>query len=257
MLYGQPEWEHASSVCAALALPPWDAPTEHCLVRASLVAVRQDGTASAAAAAAPSGSGGAAAGADATADAPSLRALVMRRYTQSLALAPQLDLDAVCAGVARLQCALEFMHSRTLVHMDVKSDNVVLDIDGRWLLCDIGSCTVRGQPVTSYTERFHPEKLLLLQARDEYDWDMLLVLLLVEAEKEGWKALLSEATGRVSMPGLLAALGRLRQRGAHVPQAAGTAAADEADAHAQRAGAQRLWELAASLAGKGSLGLAQ
>ena len=248
VLYGPGECEHARNVCDDLELGPWDAPADRGLVRASFVAVNYD---------LPPTGGRRGGTALSGAELPprllhSMHALLMRRYAQSLALAPQLDLAAVRVGVVRLQGALQFMHSRGWVHMDVKSDNVVMDTFGQWLLCDIGSCTRTGQPVTSYTDRFHPERLMLQAAVPGYDWDMLLVLLLVEADKKGWQGLLSVETSRVSTQLLYAALERLTRRGAR--PTANTAG--DVTIETQQGDALQLCELAASLESSGTLGLA-
>lgn len=131
-----------------------------------------------------------------------MHALIMPRYASSVAELPQLSAEALVRGFTRLCCSLEFMHGLRLVHLDVKSANVLVTEQGQWLLADFGSCAVEGDPVLSSTELFHPTLIVRPTCGDfglpsapaaaspSIDWDMLLVMLLVEANKETWKTLL-------------------------------------------------------------------
>jgi hypothetical protein len=178
-----------AQVCRELSLQPWDAPEHaHFLVRATVVHMDIP-----------------------RADAHTFAryAIVMQCHMKPLAELAQLSFGAVAAGCARLRAALDFMHSRGILHCDVKSANVLTQVDGSWLLSDFGSCAREGDSVTSATEVFHPT--LRLGSRDEagrplvmpatpaLDWQLLFCLLLVEVGKADWKArLIPPGWGRVS-----------------------------------------------------------
>ena len=78
--------------------------------------------------------------------------------------------------------AVSFLHSKGIVHMDIKGDNIFINEKGDWLLGfiyyifiyllfidyyvilnwqlgDFGSSKLIGQPITSTTESFYPENL--------------------------------------------------------------------------------------------------
>lgn len=155
----------------------------------------------------------------------SFKALVMPRYVCNLAELPQLDLECIVMGGRALQVALEYIHGRSLVHMDVKAANVFIDCHGSWRLGDFGSCVGVEHLVTSYSTMFHPEKLKV--ANVSYDIDFLVVLLIVETLKAGdeWKAALFESSSisasnillwsssdKVKHEGLINLFGDLRPR---------------------------------------------
>ena len=52
-------------------------------------------------------------------------AIVMPQYCGSFALQLQMSETAIEAGGRRMLCAIEYMHSRNLVHMDVKVHTVL------------------------------------------------------------------------------------------------------------------------------------
>ncbi len=132
-------------------------------------------------------------------------AIVMQCHMKPLAELAQLSFGALAAGCARLRSDLEYMHSRGFVHCDVKSANVLTQVDGSWLLSDFGSCAREGGSVLSATEVFHPT--LRLGSHDEagcsvivpttpaLDWQLLFCLLLVEVDKADWKARLMPPGG--------------------------------------------------------------
>jgi serine/threonine protein kinase len=108
--------------------------------------------------------------------------------TTSLAETPQLDLQLVLRGAERMVVALDFIHSKDLVHMDVKPGNVFLSNMSEWFLGDFGSCRRKGEPIISYTECFYPVSLFGEAADPKYDWYMLLVTILSElsTDKRHW-----------------------------------------------------------------------
>ncbi|GIM06127.1 hypothetical protein Vretimale_10523, partial [Volvox reticuliferus] len=96
-------------------------------------------------------------------------ALCMPRYVSSLTSMVQLPAAAVLAGGRRMVAALEWIHDKKYIYMDVKADNIFVDPEGRWWLGDFGSAVRKGSPVTSTTTWFAPRKLLDLPAEPQYD----------------------------------------------------------------------------------------
>ncbi|KAG2424483.1 hypothetical protein HXX76_014535 [Chlamydomonas incerta] len=144
--------------------------------------------------------------------APGLHAAIcMPRYVSSLASMVQLPAAAVLAGGRRMVAALEWIHDKTYIHMDVKADNIFVDPKGRWWLGDFGSAVRKGSPVTSTTTWFAPRKLLGLPAEPQYDWHMLAVALVVECNRKSWKELLVE-DGCSPAKNLIAAVKELHGR---------------------------------------------
>ena len=60
------------------------------------------------------------------------RALKMPWYVGSLINLPQLNEELIYKGGVRIKEALLFMHSKHLIHMDVKPANVLVDTNGLW-----------------------------------------------------------------------------------------------------------------------------
>ncbi|DBA90679.1 TPA: hypothetical protein ACH3X1_003896 [Trebouxia sp. C0004] len=76
----------------------------------------------------------------------------MSRFVVSLSQLPQLSDDIIYRGPLRVQSALHEMHVVSLLHADVKSDNMVLNTADMWHLADYGACVEFGQPIMSCTE---------------------------------------------------------------------------------------------------------
>ena len=110
-------------------------------------------------------------------------ALLMPRFPSSLADLPQLNETLLLRGGLRLKMALDFMHSKELVHADVKSSNCIVKETGDWYLSDFGSSLKIGEKITSCTEMFSPEPIMFQMATPRHDWMLLLVLLSVELDK--------------------------------------------------------------------------
>jgi hypothetical protein len=177
-------------ICTDLQLEPWDgAPHPHFLVRASAAEL------------------------DVKPEEAHLFkrtgacwAVVTPRCIATLAELSQLSDAAVVAGMVRLRAGLEFMHAHNFVHCDVKSDNVLVQSDGSWLLFDFGSTTPLGVPITSFTEIFHPTLALGMAATVEVDWQLLFCMLLVEVNKEDWqRVLMVSGVSRVNEAAMRAA----------------------------------------------------
>lgn len=130
-----------------------------------------------------------------------MSAIVMPRYATTIAQSPAFYLDVVVEKGRSLFEALKFMHARNVVHMDVKSDNIFLDLDGRWLLGDFGSCRFIGETILSTTEMFYHSRLIGKPALPCYDFFMLLVVLLIETlpDKRSYRQVLfNSLEGQVS-----------------------------------------------------------
>ncbi|GIL71846.1 hypothetical protein Vretimale_670 [Volvox reticuliferus] len=138
-------------------------------------------------------------------------ALCMPRYVSSLTSMVPLPAAAVLAGGRRMVAALEWIHGKKYIHMDVKADNIFVDAEGRWWLGDFGSAVRKGSLVTSTTACFAPRKVLDLPAEPQYDWHMLAVALVCEMNRKNWKELLVE-DGCSPSKNLIAAVKELHGR---------------------------------------------
>ena len=74
----------------------------------------------------------------------------------SLLQLPQLLDEIMYRGALRVQSALQEMHAVSLLHADVKNDNMVLNIADMWHLAGHGACVEFGQPIMSCTEACTP-----------------------------------------------------------------------------------------------------
>ena len=199
-------------LCAELQLAPWDDRSAHpCfLARASAVVVQADSADRHGLAAARRYG--------------ELTALLMQRHPACVVELPQLSAEVLARGARQLLCALTFMHAtrgadeKPWVHMDVSAKNVLVAASGDWLLSDFGSAVRDGGAVRTCTTEFlpppedNPDEANPTVACIEFDFDMLLVMLNIEADKSGWKELLYDpGRKRVSRTRLAAATESLLQ----------------------------------------------
>lgn len=138
------------------------------------------------------------------------KAMVMPMYCCSLAALPQLDALVILTGLERMVHALEYIHGKGLVHMDVKSDNVFVNAEGRWTLGDFGSCVRVNAPVTQTTRVFHPLVLIGKPAQISFDYDMFAVMIAVELNKNRWKETLYDISGVIITDKVTSAFAELR-----------------------------------------------
>lgn len=128
-------------------------------------------------------------------------ALIMPLFEGTLAAPLQnFEVELVHANLLRIIEAVECLHHRGYVHMDIKGDNIFL-LQGKWFLSDFGSCVQVGHAVTSYTDWFYPDRLQLghTPARFLFDWYMLAVAMLAQLAQDQWKQqLFNQESGRVS-----------------------------------------------------------
>lgn len=80
----------------------------------------------------------------------------------------------------RLIEAVQFIHQKEFIHMDIKGSNIFVDVNGQWLLGDFGSICPIGFPVSSCTTMFCKENVIGLNAQPKFDWFMLLIVLMIE-----------------------------------------------------------------------------
>ena len=79
----------------------------------------------------------------------SFKALKMPLYHFTLLQNPKCWPTELLREGQRLKEAIEFMHSRGVIHMDIKASNIFIDLNGRWLLGDFGSSKRIGEKITS------------------------------------------------------------------------------------------------------------
>lgn len=76
--------------------------------------------------------------------------MVMPQFASTLAYPPKwLEPAYVFSGAQRIIRALNYIHKANYVHMDVKGNNIFMDVAGRWYLGDFGSCVLVDTPITS------------------------------------------------------------------------------------------------------------
>ena len=136
-------------------------------------------------------------------------ALLMPRFITSLVYNTACNVGVVVREGRRMVEALRYIHSRGYVHMDVKADNIFVNLSGAWFLGDFGSACKVNNKIQSSTEVFYYERIIGQPAETKYDWFMLLVTLLRElGDRQQWmktfvrdnhvdKVLIVEETKRV------------------------------------------------------------
>lgn len=121
------------------------------------------------------------------------QAIKMPWYVGSLSSLPQLTEALIAIGGRRISQALDYMHSKSLVHMDVKTSNILMDHNGDWFLADFGSSTAVGEMVWSFTRGWYPGGLSNDRLADpSIDWGLLFVTLIVLLQKDNLKRLLGD-----------------------------------------------------------------
>ena len=68
------------------------------------------------------------------------KAVVMQAYNNALGQVPFYPEHVVLRGVESIMLGLRYLHSKHIVHCDIKPANILVDADGEWFLCDYGSC---------------------------------------------------------------------------------------------------------------------
>ena len=107
-------------------------------------------------------------------------AILMPRYTTTVAKSPKFPINTLLVQVTKLVSTLEYIHSKRIVHLDIKGDNIFIDANGDWFIGDFGSCKKIGECVVTTTTMFHWQKIIGEKADPCFDYYMLLVILLIE-----------------------------------------------------------------------------
>ena len=121
----------------------------------------------------------------------------MPRYVTTLAEMAPLCEVALVDGLKDMIAAIEYVHSRNVVHMDIKGDNIFINGNGKWFLGDFGSCKYELEETTSFTPYFLPEVPLKSKPLKSYDWYMLGVTIVVQLFKLEWKEKLCSIDTRI------------------------------------------------------------
>jgi len=90
--------------------------------------------------------------------------------------------DAFLRGTLQIRSALSILHSKGIVHNDIKPGNILIDFNGGWHLTDYGSCTCEGiqsREKVKYTAYYCPsdfnKQRKISRNSPEFD-EMLLVV---------------------------------------------------------------------------------
>jgi len=106
--------------------------------------------------------------------------LLMPKYERTLHdIGVQLPLDVLHSRLRDMITAINFIHAKNLVHMDLKDSNIFSDWQGKWWVGDFGSCVPFGSPILSTTPGCYPQpvkELIGTPAAWKYDWYMLCVI---------------------------------------------------------------------------------
>lgn len=130
--------------------------------------------------------------------------LLMPYFARSLASTEVLLRHDILLSRARDSvAAINYLHSKGFVHMDIKEANIFVDAAGIWWLGDFGSCVAPGSPIRTTTPAYNPRGHAEgLPAEHWYDWQMLAALLLrqlgAKVDGSSTAAALSSAAAEVA-----------------------------------------------------------
>jgi serine/threonine protein kinase len=119
-----------------------------------------------------------------------MSALVMPRYLTTVAQSAKFYDEIINREGLRLVTALDYMHEKGLIHLDIKGSNIFIgkETGSPWCIGDFGSSRRVGETVLSTTFFFYKKDIRKTPALAEYDWYMLLVVILIESldDKHSW-----------------------------------------------------------------------
>ena len=112
-------------------------------------------------------------------------ALKMKWYIITLEEHPKTFPEQQIKNAKSLSTALEYMHGKGIVHMDIKASNIFIS-DTDWVIGDFGSSKPIGDCVTS--SNLIMFRSGITQALPKYDWLMLLLVFLRETldDRKKW-----------------------------------------------------------------------
>jgi len=111
--------------------------------------------------------------------------IFMPMYCGDVTKIPSSDLGYICRQGCRIFEAIEFIHSKGYIHMDIKAQNIFVDTDGKWYLGDFGSMILANKVITSSTWMYWPFEASFVSIGTIYiDWFMFLVFILIETLKD-------------------------------------------------------------------------
>lgn len=121
-------------------------------------------------------------------------ALQMPRFVTTLQDLPRAFHKSLVLHGRSLVNAVQYMHDKGVVHMDIKADNIFIGSDKTWVLGDFGSSKSIGAKITT-SNLVHYVRYPLTTAETIYDWFMLLLVFLKESlqEKNTWISVLCDA----------------------------------------------------------------
>jgi serine/threonine protein kinase len=109
--------------------------------------------------------------------------LKMDYYCGSLEKFPQFPFNILENNFKKIKKALNYIHSKDIVHMDVKPDNIFIDFNGNWFLGDFGASKKIGENINFTTLLYYPIPLMNKKANPKFDLFMLGITMFFELFK--------------------------------------------------------------------------
>jgi serine/threonine protein kinase len=112
-----------------------------------------------------------------------MSALVMPRCLTTVSQSAKFYDEVINREGLCLVTALDYIHDKGLIHLNVKGSNIFVgkESGSPWCMGDFYSSRQVGEPVLSTTFFFYKKDIRKTPALAEYDWYMLLVVILIES----------------------------------------------------------------------------